>query len=188
MHRFPIIESENLFIDVPEQMEWLDRNVGAVQAALQQRPEVLNPVRVNIAVHVGFHVIDSFVSVVGLEPPVSGPFVRVHRGALFYVLHHVWNQGDILGILDHFDADLAVALQNALYSLLVRRSAAFALKRPLLPFGVHIAGVAANVSFVDLDLTAELPAAVVILHRKADSMEHEPSSFLGHSDGPVELP
>ncbi len=39
--RRAVIESKCLFICVAFKVEWLNRNVGAVQAALQQAPEVL---------------------------------------------------------------------------------------------------------------------------------------------------
>jgi hypothetical protein len=39
-------------------MEWLNAYVGTVDSALQQRPEVFHPVRVNMAVNVLLSVID----------------------------------------------------------------------------------------------------------------------------------
>ena len=39
-----VIEAEHLLIEVPKQMKWFDRNVGALNATLQQAPEVLQPV------------------------------------------------------------------------------------------------------------------------------------------------
>ena len=39
-----IVEPECLLIHVSEQMKRLDRNVGSIQSALQQRPEVFDPV------------------------------------------------------------------------------------------------------------------------------------------------
>src|ERR1700735_1511470 len=39
-----IVEPERLFIHIPEKVERLDRNIGAVDPALEQAPEVLNSV------------------------------------------------------------------------------------------------------------------------------------------------
>jgi len=41
-----------VLVDVTEQMEWLDADVCAVQTALQQAPEIFQPIRLNLAIHV----------------------------------------------------------------------------------------------------------------------------------------
>lgn len=45
---FAIVETKRLLIKVSEQVKRLDRNIGAVDAALQKRPEVFHVVGVNI--------------------------------------------------------------------------------------------------------------------------------------------
>src|SRR5690348_10668141 len=49
---FALIESERLLVHVAVQMKRLDVHVGAFECAFQQRPEILNAVGVNVAVHV----------------------------------------------------------------------------------------------------------------------------------------
>jgi len=49
----------------------LNADVGAVQAALQQRPEVLDEVRVDVPVHVGDSVIDGAMVEVLVESGVG---------------------------------------------------------------------------------------------------------------------
>ena len=43
-----VVVAERLFVDVPEQVEWLDGNIGSVEGPLQQRPEILQSVRMNV--------------------------------------------------------------------------------------------------------------------------------------------
>ena len=58
----PVVEPERLFVQIPEQVERLDADVGALQPTLQERPEVFQPVRVDRAVDVGFGVVDEVVA------------------------------------------------------------------------------------------------------------------------------
>ena len=81
-----VVVAENLLVNIAEQVEWFDRNVGPAQAAFQQPPEVLDPVGVNVAVDVGLHVIDDFVVIVGLEPEVGLQLVGEDVSALLDVL------------------------------------------------------------------------------------------------------
>ena len=46
------VVAENLLIEVPEQVVRLNVNVRAMQSTLQERPEVVHRVRMNVAVHV----------------------------------------------------------------------------------------------------------------------------------------
>lgn len=52
-----IIESIRLFVQIPEQVERLDAHVGTLDAALQQRPIILQAVRVDRAIDVVFGVV-----------------------------------------------------------------------------------------------------------------------------------
>ena len=54
VHVFPVVVAETLLIQIPEQVEGLHGNVGSVQAALEQRPEILQAVGVDIARAPGF--------------------------------------------------------------------------------------------------------------------------------------
>src|ERR1019366_4985623 len=53
-----VIEPKRLLVHIPEQMERLDRNVGSVEAPLQERPEILKPVRVNVSLDISYSVAD----------------------------------------------------------------------------------------------------------------------------------
>ena len=56
VHVLPGVVTKCLFVDLTEQVEWLNRNVSSVQAALQEAPEVLHPVGMNIAANVLYRV------------------------------------------------------------------------------------------------------------------------------------
>src|SRR5712691_8183741 len=47
-----VVEPEALFVQIPEQVEGFDANVRAVKATLYETPEVLQAVRVDLAVNV----------------------------------------------------------------------------------------------------------------------------------------
>ena len=54
VHVLPVVVAEALLIQIPEQVEGLHGNVGSIQPALEQRPEVLQAVGVDIARAPGF--------------------------------------------------------------------------------------------------------------------------------------
>jgi hypothetical protein len=57
-----------------------------------------------------------------------------------------------------------------------------------LNFLVHVASLATDKGFVALYFASQLAAGAFILHRKANSMEHEPSGLLGDAESPVKFP
>src|ERR1017187_3107162 len=63
VHFLPGVVAECLFIDVTEQVKGFHADVGPVQATLQETPEVFHCVRVNVAIHVLYGVIDNRVLV-----------------------------------------------------------------------------------------------------------------------------
>lgn len=63
-----VVEGEHPLVDVAEQVERLDGDVGTVQAALEEGPEVLDAVRVDLAIDVDGGVVDGGVVVV---PPMN---------------------------------------------------------------------------------------------------------------------
>lgn len=60
---FPLIEAESFFIEIPEQMPFPDGNVRPAQHSLQQRPEVLDAVRVDFPFHIADGVVDHLMDV-----------------------------------------------------------------------------------------------------------------------------
>jgi putative heme degradation protein len=56
-----MVVPKRLFVNVPEQVERLNAHIRALQAPFEQAPEVLASVRVNLAVHVRFGVVNDLV-------------------------------------------------------------------------------------------------------------------------------
>jgi hypothetical protein len=71
VHVLPVVLAERLFVQIPEQMEGLYAHVGAVQPSLQERPLVLQSVRVNLSVHVGYGMIDNLMGILTGEPVIG---------------------------------------------------------------------------------------------------------------------
>src|SRR5438094_788003 len=67
-----MIEPEDLFVEIPEQVKRFNAHVGALQRTLQQAPVILQPVRVDLPIDVGFGVVDDAVNVAALSHPVVG--------------------------------------------------------------------------------------------------------------------
>jgi len=61
VHFDPIVEAESLFVNIAEQVIRFHRNVGSVDTTLQQAPEVLHAVGVNLPVNVGFGMVNNLV-------------------------------------------------------------------------------------------------------------------------------
>jgi hypothetical protein len=55
---FRVLKRKGLFIEIPEQMKWLQAHIGALNSALQQAPEVLNAVGVDVPFEIGFSVVN----------------------------------------------------------------------------------------------------------------------------------
>ena len=71
-----IVETERLLVKVAEQMKRFDRHVGALDGALQEAPEVFEPVGVDIAFGVALGMVDDVVDVGVLGRQMSVPSVR----------------------------------------------------------------------------------------------------------------
>ena len=67
-----VIETERLLIDIAKQVERLDRNVGSAQRSLQQTPEVLNAIAMNLSVDVFDGVVHDLVFVFCVHPVLIG--------------------------------------------------------------------------------------------------------------------
>lgn len=186
-HILPVVVAESLFIDVPEQVEGFHAYVGTTQTTLQQAPEVLQPVGMDIPLDVGFGVVDELVDVVGLQPKVGDCLIAEDVRARFNVLFDVASQiPSVVRPGENLGTNLASSLQDSLNASLTGSASTFALERPLLPVLVYIPSLAADVGLIDLDLSREHGSAFV-LHGKSNPVEHEPSGLLGDADSAVEF-
>ena len=64
-----------MLIEVAEQMERLNADIGALDPALEQTPEVFHCVGVDVSVHVFDRVINDGVLIIGVEPFVGFQFI-----------------------------------------------------------------------------------------------------------------
>src|SRR5271155_3587712 len=169
-------------------MEWLDANVGSLQLALEQAPEVFHTVGVNLSINVLFGVVDNLVlESLLLESHVGHERIGIDRAASFDVSANIGLQKMFLAIADDSSANLTTAFKNALNSSLVFGTS---IGNPALAFvSVHVSGKAANESFVNFNLgpgTAKLHKRAN-LHREPDAVEHEPSGLLSDAKSAANL-
>src|SRR6266700_112774 len=185
LHPLTIVVPKRLLVDVPEKVERLDTDVGAVKPALQEAPEIFHCVRVNVAVHVFNSVVNDRVLVVRFQPVIGFQFVAEDCGASFDVPSNPLLKFRLVSLTDYHRPHLAATLYHSHYDglVLAPRSGdslcAFVL--------VHVARLAADESFVYFYFAGQL-AALFALKPKPDAMEHEPCGLLSHTKSTVNLP
>ena len=178
VHVPAVIEPKRLLIDVAEQVERLDADIGAVQSALQEAPEVLHTIGVYVLIHVLDRVIDDGMFVFGLQSVVREQFVGEDRSASLDVLFNLRLQFFLSALLDVDRTDLTAALHHAhddLFAFGTRTldaTCAYVL--------MHVPRFAADEGFIDLDFSAKL-TGVLFLQRQPQPLEHEPARFLSDS-------
>src|SRR5829696_2845238 len=108
-----LVESENLLVKVAEQMKRPDGNISTFEAALEERPKVLNAVRVNLAVNVLFRVVNDLVNVLLVKPAVSPETAREEFRARLDVAPDYGVKRKLSGVTDNLRPHLAVALKKS---------------------------------------------------------------------------
>lgn len=103
-------------------------------------------------------------------------FISEDRGVGLDVLPHMLLQFGLAASLDVQRADSPATLNHAEHDLFAVLPTT-RLNLPGLVLGVHIAGLAANEGFIDLDIPGQLVKRAG-LHCKPDSVEHEPCGLL----------
>src|SRR5947208_4843328 len=171
-------------------MKRLYSNVGSTQAALQQRPEILYALHVNLSINVFLKMVHELMIVFRFQIVVTSELVSHNRRAALNEVSHGSMYGGILAISDDSRFDFPAALKcadnyslavSALHSDSVTESSAFAL--------VHVSRFAADVSLINLNRpirSAEF-AASLVLQCLANPVQHEPSRLLSYSDGTGDL-
>src|SRR5947208_1151373 len=91
----------------------------------------------------------------------------------------------LLCVRDDLRSDLAAALQDTDHDCLAARAAPVNLLRSLIR--VHVPSLAADESFIDFDLAAQLPERAG-LHREPDTVQEEPCRLLSDAQRPVSFP
>src|ERR1017187_4467328 len=185
VHFLARVVPECLFVNISKQVIWLHADVSPMQPTLQQAPEVLHRVRVDIAPYVFYGVVDNSVLVIGFQTVIGLQCIAENCGTGFDALPDDWLKF-LLGAGGYVTGDnLAAALYHPEHNLLAFRPAShdrrFALRL------VPVAGLPTDKGFIAFNLAPEL-AAVGVLKAKANPMKHVPCALLGNLERPVDLP
>src|SRR5271157_2681698 len=172
-----VVESKRLLVNVAEQVERLNTDVGSMQATLQETPEVFHHIGMNVAVRVLDSMVDNCVLIIFAQTFVRLQFVGEDRRASFDVLPYLVLKFPLATIIYNEGSHIAAALYHAHnYGLILAASSS---DNALTFRLVHVARFAADKSFVHLDFTCEL-AAMLALLSETDAVQHEPSGLLSH--------
>lgn len=182
-----IVVPEYLLIEVAEQMKRLHTDIGPVDAAFQKAPKVLDNVGMDASVDVGFGVVDYHVDIHCIKPLVGTQGIAVYGGSGFDMSLHMLLEHFLFSVCDHSSPELPTTFQKPDNGGFVLSSGASDSDGSLAM--VHVPGLAAYEGFVHFYFGA---AATHLdersgLHGESDSMEHEPSGFLGDPKGASHL-
>src|SRR5271157_2146559 len=159
-------------------MERFDTHVSTMQAALQQRPEVLKAVGMYATIHILHSVVYDFVLELAIQTLVSAHLVSEKRGANLYVLTNNGLQSSLLPIWNYKSAHVTAALQESHDDSLVSETLSHSSDSPRMNILVHVASLAADESFVGFYFAAQLASEMFILHSQPDAVKHEPCRLL----------
>src|SRR5437867_5652697 len=108
-------------------MKRFDADIGSTKAALQETPEVLQPIGVNLAACVGFSVVHEFMEVFIIQPFVTAVRVCIDFASSLYVLADDWLKVFPASVLNcsqsHFGFSLSILLEQPKNSNLADSSA-----------------------------------------------------------------
>lgn len=180
----PLIVTEDLLVDVAFQMNRRDSDVAALDAPLEQAPEVLQPVGVDLADDVLVDVVDGGMEVVQSQPPIGGSGVRVNAGIELHVTPDSRLERVVIRVCDYLGTDFAAALKKALHNRFTDWSTAADGLRSL--DLMHVLGLAPDERFVHFYLSRQLPKRAS-LHGQSDPVKHEPGGLLGYFQGAGKL-
>src|SRR5882724_1032953 len=179
MSKCPKVVTEHLFVEIPEQVERFDADIGAFQLALEQAPKVFESVGVNLPVNIPFRMVNNLVlESLLLKSLIGHERIGVDRASSFDVSADVSLQCVLFAIADYSGANLATTLQDSHDSGFVFGAS---LSNPALVFvSVHESGSTTDKGFVYLDFAVRAAKFQerAILHCETDSVEHEPCRLL----------
>lgn len=189
VHILPIVETEHLFVQIPEHVERLNAHIRSMQSALEQAPEVLQGVCVYATMHVLDSVIYDLMSVVGVESDVSLERIGIECRTSLHLFPNDRLQVLFLALCDDLCTNLPATLQESDYDRLVIVNAACEAGLAIL---VHVARLAADESLIDFDFSiraaAKLATVETVLHPEADAVKHEPRGLLCDAQRAVNFP
>src|SRR5437879_11722611 len=81
-----IVVPENLFVQIPEQVEWLDVDVRSLKPAFEQAPEIFEAIGMHLPINVAFRMVHYRVPVsIVVEPVIRREVIGINRAACFNV-------------------------------------------------------------------------------------------------------
>lgn len=189
--RCAIVEAEHLLTQVAIKMEGFDGNIGSAKTTLQQTPEILNSLRVYVAVHILVRVIDDLVNKVPAQAVILHCLIGVDLSHRRHVVEDRVLQSLALDVRHDPSANLPkLTVQHAVYWSLPNVSTfeVVALLDHRLAALVHLGGVWTDVNLIGLYGTAKAKLVRrVRLHRLTNPVEHKPCRFLGDSNRTVQF-
>lgn len=178
---FPLVESECFLIEIPEQVEWFDIDVSTANGPLQQAPEVLNSIGVNVPLDVSLSVVNDFMNVLPVQVAVGRQRIgdEVATG-----LNRVADGGrdcSAAGVSYYLGLYLARLIINSMpfeqaHDGNLADCAATSVEPPP---GVLVLFLTANEGLVSFDGAREL-TVTVSSHSQPDSVKHKPSGLLSY--------
>jgi len=153
-------------------MLWRNRNVSALDAALQVFPEVLQIVDVRVAVGIfARSMINRLVAVTRFPQPFVGvQFVTVNRRAIQDVFLNDRLQGFLGDVRDNLGHHLSTALHHAEHNCFVRRSAS-----------ATAMSATPDVGFINFNIPKQRPFVVNLRDMLADKVAHAPRRLVSHA-------
>ncbi len=178
-----VVVAKHLLIEITEQVEWFDADVRALQTALQETPEVLHSIRVDLPANVLDGVIYNLVlefvqAIIGLKG------IGKQRGTGFDVLADFSLDMCLAPRRDNGCPNLAATFKDAHHDGFILAASPGDL--PCLLVGVHVAGETPNESFVRLNFPREFidtPGRESV----PDAVIEEPRSLLAYADSSVDF-
>ena len=112
IHVLPVVVTESLFVDVPEQVEWLHADIGTMETALQEAPEVFDCICVYITAHLFDRMVDYCVIVIVGQSIIRKQFIAENRGTGFDVFADRFLKFLPSALINVHRADFPIALDH----------------------------------------------------------------------------
>ena len=182
---FAIVESKHLLVKVTVKMEWLDRYVGSAQVALEQAPEILQAVSVNLSLDVPLCMVHNIVNVAPMQFVISHRFIGIDLSSVPHIAEDFVLQSFTFHIGHDLGANLALlAVKHPHdYSFPVVSTALLVTQTALF---VHVDGLAAYPGLVNLYRATFGSANLengAVLYGFADTVHHKPCASLSNANG-----
>ena len=186
-HVFAVIETEHLFVKVAIEMVRLNTYIRSMKGTLNQRPEVFNRVRVDLAAHILNRMVDYFMLVMLVEANVRLERIGVERSASLDMFPNQGLHIELAALVNDLCANSAAALHEShdYGFIIVNAASQFSLAAL-----VHVPSFAADECFVNFyafATAAQLRGIELVLHRKPQALKHEPCRLLGNAKRAVNL-